>query len=202
MHYSTRERSVPVVVGAFSPAYLITMTANPTYRENDKPFLGRIEIKGGDAVAAELNAGKPLGIGRPHVKEVRDSNASTTLWSHDGDGGDPCDPGQGEQGRHTFGVGIAAGREPLTDLDQLVKDWRSQGGDQIQTGRRRAAPTCASASPPPKPSARHSDVVVVVVLHAVARPANLCAPGDRDWRWFRCCGLAAPSWATTVIVGA
>jgi putative aldouronate transport system substrate-binding protein len=28
---------------------------------------------------------------------------------------------------------IAAGRAPLTDLDQLVKDWRSQGGDQIRT---------------------------------------------------------------------
>jgi putative aldouronate transport system substrate-binding protein len=28
---------------------------------------------------------------------------------------------------------MAAGRAPLTDLDQLVKDWRSQGGDQIRS---------------------------------------------------------------------
>jgi putative aldouronate transport system substrate-binding protein len=27
---------------------------------------------------------------------------------------------------------IAAGRAPLSDLDQLVKDWRGQGGDQIR----------------------------------------------------------------------
>jgi putative aldouronate transport system substrate-binding protein len=27
---------------------------------------------------------------------------------------------------------IAAGRSPLSDLDQLVKDWRAQGGDQIR----------------------------------------------------------------------
>jgi len=27
---------------------------------------------------------------------------------------------------------IAAGRAPLSDLDQLVSDWRSQGGEQIR----------------------------------------------------------------------
>jgi putative aldouronate transport system substrate-binding protein len=29
-------------------------------------------------------------------------------------------------------LGIVAGREPLSDLDQLVKDWRAQGGDQLR----------------------------------------------------------------------
>jgi putative aldouronate transport system substrate-binding protein len=28
--------------------------------------------------------------------------------------------------------GIAAGRAPVSDLDQLVKDWRGQGGDQVR----------------------------------------------------------------------
>jgi putative aldouronate transport system substrate-binding protein len=28
--------------------------------------------------------------------------------------------------------GIAAGRAPLSDLDQLVKDWKAQGGDQVR----------------------------------------------------------------------
>ncbi len=28
--------------------------------------------------------------------------------------------------------GIAAGRQPMSDLDQLVKDWKSQGGDEIR----------------------------------------------------------------------
>jgi putative aldouronate transport system substrate-binding protein len=28
--------------------------------------------------------------------------------------------------------GIAAGRMPMSDLDQLVKDWRSKGGDQVR----------------------------------------------------------------------
>ncbi|MGH2468922.1 MAG: hypothetical protein ACRDGF_02525 [Chloroflexota bacterium] len=37
---------------------------------------------------------------------------------------------------HTFasGVGdIVAGRRPLSDFDQLVKDWKSGGGDEIRT---------------------------------------------------------------------
>jgi len=28
--------------------------------------------------------------------------------------------------------GIAAGRQPMSDLDQLVKDWKAQGGDEIR----------------------------------------------------------------------
>ncbi|GAA3306974.1 hypothetical protein [Nonomuraea dietziae] len=27
---------------------------------------------------------------------------------------------------------IIAGRAPVSDLDQLVKDWRAQGGDKIR----------------------------------------------------------------------
>jgi len=28
---------------------------------------------------------------------------------------------------------IVTGRRPLSDYDQLIKDWRSAGGDQIRT---------------------------------------------------------------------
>ena len=30
------------------------------------------------------------------------------------------------------GSGIAAGRKSMSDLDQLVKDWKAQGGDKIR----------------------------------------------------------------------
>jgi putative aldouronate transport system substrate-binding protein len=36
-------------------------------------------------------------------------------------------------------LGIVAGREPLSDLDQLVKDWRAQGGDQLRAEYQKAA---------------------------------------------------------------
>jgi putative aldouronate transport system substrate-binding protein len=36
-------------------------------------------------------------------------------------------------------LGIAAGRAPLSDLDQLVKDWRAQGGDKVRDEFQKAA---------------------------------------------------------------
>jgi putative aldouronate transport system substrate-binding protein len=36
-------------------------------------------------------------------------------------------------------LGIAAGHAPMSDLDQLVKDWRSQGGDSVREEFQKAA---------------------------------------------------------------
>ena len=40
-------------------------------------------------------------------------------------------------------LGIAAGRAPVSDLDQLVKDWRAQGGDKVRDEFQKAAEAAA-----------------------------------------------------------
>ena len=61
----------------------------------------------------------PLAIGDPSISLISATNQS-----------------KGGVIRGTFTSGltdIVVGRRPLSDFDQLVKDWRTAGGDQIRT---------------------------------------------------------------------